>query len=370
MPSTPRLPRLAWVVIILLIAVGGWFAYVSTRPWRPRNEALLSPAGAIAALKGPATYCNGAARAFLQRERPSFVPEPARDHQGKFSLGMVQAVQDPRLFRELDRQSRFDEVWLLGDPSLFKPLLEHLLETRDFTLAYVDHTSLVFRRGGEAWTQAAIDALAARFTDPHEKAYVQSMVAIRLLLVRQTEPALKLLEAAQAASSRVADVQAGWSTYWMIKGRWDKALDAADRTLALDRNSGVGIACRAQALFATKRFSDAWNEAERLLAMRPDEPTTIFYHAKLAHEAHAYQSEIESLKKLIALGEQAGANVSGYRVYLAQSYACVNDADNAMDQVTLALLDTSLPREQRRFADELLSQVQRSLRAAGGMPPH
>jgi tetratricopeptide (TPR) repeat protein len=360
-PATrkPNAYFLGMVVLAVIAAIGlGWQWW--TRPWRPSSISALEPKLALAALRGPKTFFFGGARTWLAKEKPQLIPEAARDAGSTFSRGLNQAVQDPKLFREIDRQSRFDEVWLLGDPSSYKPLVEHFLETKDFTLSYVDHTSLVFRRGGEPWSQAQIDSLGAQFSDPRERAYVQALAAAKLAIVRQPEPALKLLEEAENASARVPEVWTGWSTYRMVKGQWDKALEAAEKALQLDGEFLPGIACRAQCYYGTKQFTAAWKDAERLVAAHPDDPAMLFYHAKLAHEANAFQSEIGSLTRLIALAEQAGANVSGYRIYLAQAYAATNDADNAMDQVTLALLDTTLPREQRKFADELLAQIQRA----------
>lgn len=342
-------------MLVLLTLAAGWAGWRWLRqPWRPSNPALTEPRLALAELRGPAVYANGPALAWLEREKPALLPKR------ELHPRLAQATQDARLFRELDREGRFDEVWLLGEPGNYRPLLDHLLETKDFTLCYVDHTSLLLRRGGEAWSEARVEQAARAFTDPRERAYAQAQVAVRLLAVRQAEPALKLLTAAEAAP-KVPEVWAGWATYRMAKGQWADALALAEKALALDPEFIPAIACRAQCYYATKRFHAAWSESTRLLAAQPDDPAMLFYHAKLAHEARAFEAEIASLRRLIALAEKAGANVSGYRVYLAQAYASANDADNAMDQVTLALLDTKLPREQRQFADELLQQIKRAM---------
>ena len=60
----------------------------------------------------------------------------------------MQAVENPKLFRQLDRQYRFDALLLIGDPSQYRQLLEHLLEANDWTLTYLDHAALIYKRGG------------------------------------------------------------------------------------------------------------------------------------------------------------------------------------------------------------------------------
>lgn len=344
------------LLLAVFAAMGGWTWKWTKQPWRPKSVNATEPRQALATLKGPVVYGNGAAFAWMQREKPALLPIK------KLQPKLAQATQDPQLFRQIDREQRIDEVWLMGEPSSYKPLLDHLLETKDFALSYLDHTSLVFRRSGEAWSETQLKQTMASFHDARERAYAQALAATKLIAVRQAEPGLKLLEAAQAASAAVPEVWAGWSTYRMSKGLWADALVAAEKALEINPDFIPAVACRAQCYYATKRFAKAWNEAERMLAANPDDPAMLFYHAKLAHEARAFQAEIASLTKLIALAEKAGASVSGYRVYLAQAYAATNDADNAMDQVTLALLDTSLPHEQRQFADELLGQIKQAIK--------
>src|SRR6185295_11722275 len=101
-------------------------------------------------------------------------------------------------FRELDRETRFAGIWLLGDPSWFKPLLEHLIETNDFTLSYVDHSSIVFGRAGGS-ESAAIDPIASAqaFNDPRERAYFLAHAGSRLALLRKGEEAARCLKAAE-----------------------------------------------------------------------------------------------------------------------------------------------------------------------------
>ena len=76
----------------------------------------------------------------------------------------MQAPQNPKLFRQLDRQHRFDTVLLLDDPSRYQRLLDHLLEPepdkRDFKLVYLDHWALVFKRGAaREWTPEDAEAV-------------------------------------------------------------------------------------------------------------------------------------------------------------------------------------------------------------------
>ena len=359
-------PRLFFLALFAVVAVGGvsWFLWKRTyRPWRPTSAELTTPKLALAHLPDQPIFFPAIARDWLLKEKPACIPPAAQDPQSAFSKRLNRGTQEPSVFRELDREVRFAGIWLLGDASWFKPLLEHLLETKDFSVSYVDHSSIIFIRGAETAATPPDPIAAARaFTDPRERAFFLASTASRLAFLRQGEAAARCLRAAEESSSAIPDVWAGWSTYRMTKGDWDNALTAADRALEIDPNFIPGLACKAQTLFAVKRFNEAYKLSERLVAFSPDDPSILFYHAKLSHEARAFDAEIEALQRLITLGEKAGINVSGYRIYLAQAFAHRGEGDEARNQLTIALLDTSLPREQRKRADELLTHIQEQMK--------
>jgi tetratricopeptide (TPR) repeat protein len=140
-----------------------------------------------------------------------------------------------------------------------------------------------------------------------------------------------------------------------------RSLPQIERLISI-QTSSRGSPARCRRSSPLKRFNEAYKLSERLVAFSPDDPSILFYHAKLAHEARAFDAEIEALQRLITLGEKAGINVSGYRIYLAQAFAHRGEGDEARNQLTIALLDTSLPREQRKRADELLTHIQEQMK--------
>lgn len=330
-----------------------------------KNSLLITPAFAVQELKKAkahggvkSLYWNASGLPWVLSEQIADLSPEDRQGTSPRMRAFSQAAQDPQVFRRLDREARFDTVWLLGDPSGFKPLLEHLLETNDFKLLWLDHTSLIFRRSATGGSNAdQLDSLRDQFATADEKAVFLAQSATKLLAMHEPERARRRLEEAEALDRRVAAVWSGWSTLELVRGDLTAALTAADRALSLDPNFLPAIACKTQVLFGMKRFSESWELSQRLLAQSPDDPGLLFYHAKLAHQAHAYDDEIRTLSRLIALAQPAGASVSGYRIYLGQAYAAKGEADPALDQLSLALLDTQLPREQRAFADQLFLQI-------------
>ena len=271
---------------------------------------------------------------------------------------MAQAVQDPKLFRQLDRQLRFDAVLLVGEPAQARPLIEHLLDTKDWVLTYLDHTSLLFKRGAaEAWRATALRPFEAQFPHAGERARFLALAATKLLAVRMPDEAKEVLIRAESLDSRAPEVWSGFAALHMARGEWVAALEKANQALKLDKDSLSALAVKTQTLYATRKFSEALPLSGQLIKRQPNDPALLFYHARIAHDARAYRTEIEALTKLIDLAERNDRPVSGYRIYLAQAYAADGQAEPAIAEFARVLSDPKLSKEQRRFAEETLAQV-------------
>jgi len=286
------------------------------------------------------------------------------DHDAKSdrSRGFAQAVQNPKLFRQLDRQYRFDALLLTGDPSEYKPLLDHLLDMKDWTLRYADHTSIVFRRDqGRAWELADFDAVRARFatSSAQDRAVALAQTAIRLLAVRYEAAGKALLDEAVLADAHEPSVANGLATYYLGRGEWREAWTQVERALSADSNFLPALATKTQLYYGMKRFNEAYELSSDLIARVPDDPNMLFYHAKIAHEAHAYKGEIKALEKLIARADAEGRAIGGYELYLGQAYVETGDAQRAVDAFMLALDDPDLPDDQRAFARDNIARIKK-----------
>ncbi len=348
-----------WLVglVVTALAVSAW-AFVFWKKQTPKVSAeLATPMLAIDALAGQTIYYNGATRPWLLSRRPELLSAEEKDDGSERTRALAQAVQSPPLFRQLDRRLRFDTLVLVGDPSEYRPLLDHLLEAKDWTLTYLDHTSLVFKRGTvRAWQPGDLAAIRKHFGKQEEPIFL-AQAATKILALRKSPEAKRLLDEAQALDAKAPDVWSALAVYRMNRGEWSQALTNVDRALALDPDFLPAIASKTQILFATRKFDDALTLSNRLLAAHPDDPRLLFYHAKIAHERHAYGEEIDALEKLIALAEEGRRPTSGYRIYLGQAYAARSEAQPAIAEFSLALADPDLSKEQRKFAEDLLAQI-------------
>jgi hypothetical protein len=355
---TPRRQLLTGLGILLL-AVIVW--NVRAR-WQRPDPLLATPALALETLQSTALYFNAAARPWLFAQRPDLLAAEDREEGSERARGLTQAVQNPKLFRQLDRQHHFDAVLLTGDPSQYKPLLDHLVGTKDWKLHYVDHTSVVFRRDRtKPWELADFAAVRTRLVkkSPQERATALAQAATKLLAAGQPEAGRQLLEEASQLAPRNPEVANGLAIHHLSRAEWREAAVQVERALAVDRNFLPALATKTQLLYGTKHFSEAYELSRQLIAALPEDPGLLFYHAKIAHEAHAYQAEIEVLEKLIARAELEDRPVGGYLLYLGQAHASTGDAERSVDSFMRALNDPDLPDDQRAFARESIVRIKK-----------
>ena len=326
--------------------------------WKKSAAQTATPALAMKALSGKSLYYNGPARPWLLAQRPDLMMADDRDEHSELSRGFAQAVENPKLFRLLDRKHRFDTLLLTGDPSQYRPLIEHLMEAKDWTLTYLDHTSLIYKRDAvREWQPADVDALASTFGNKRDRAAFFAQAAVRLLAIRRGAEAKACLDKARALDEGLPEVWNGIAVFRMNRGEWTPAMTSVNRALALDADFLPALATKTQILYSTKKFSAAYDLSRRLIEAYPKDPGLLFYHAKICHEAHAFTDEIRTMRRLVELADAAGWPASGYRLYLAQAYAKDGQAGPAVEEFNRILADADISKEQRSFAEDTLAQI-------------
>lgn len=352
--------RLPWLIAgALLLAAAGWWG----RGRFPAADPLLeSPALLLAGVQAKTLYFNGPAYEWLRSRRPELLAPEDRAGPTDRTRAFAQAVLAPTLFRQADRQQRFDALLFLGDPSQYRPLLEHLVETKDWSLSYVDHWGLVFRRaGGPAWKLADLEPVRARFAAAaaRDRAMFLAQTGMKLLAAREFTAARQVLEEAAQLDARLPEVWNGLAVWHLQRREYAEAFAEADRALALDPEHLPSLATKSLLLYGTRQFSEAYALSSQLIARLPEDPNLLFYHAKIAHEAHAYTAEVEALKKLIARAEDEDRPLSGYQLYLGQAYLALGDGPGAIDAFMRVLNDPDLPQDQRDFARANISRIKK-----------
>jgi len=329
-----------------------------------------SPALALERLEARGTkvvYFTGAAFAGLVAKPPGWLAVEDRNFASPRVRSMAQAALDPKLFRQLDRQERFEVLLLAGDPVRYRPLQEHLLRTRDWTLEWVDPWCLMYRRGRtEELTLETTREMAGRFVQQKGSMRAQSLAAMaeRLVGARRFEEALELIGLAKREDMGEPAVWTAEGSYRLARGEWVQAVAAADKALALKKRYAAAQAVKAQGLYFSKRYEEAYVLSRNLLEGSPEDPVMLFAHAKIAHEVRSIQEEIEVLRKLIGFAEREKRSTSSYRVYLGQALAMRGEGEEALRELDAALADPDLPPDQLDFARSARGRVELKVRPA------
>jgi tetratricopeptide (TPR) repeat protein len=304
-------------------------------------------------------YFNAAALPVLLKAPPTWLAPADREPGSEHVRSLAQAAMTTKLFRQLDRQEHFDALLLAGDPVQFKPLSDHLLKTGDWTLDWVDAWCSIYRHGSASLSREKIFEIARQWDSKpsSERASALALMVERLVAASRLEEAGEMIQQATTADGSVASVWTAEGWYRLARGEWTQAIAAADHALKLNSKSRVAQSVKAQGLYFSKQFEQAYLLSRNLLEDAPEDPLMLFTHAKIAHEVGAIQEEVGVLRKLIGIAERERRPVSWYRVYLGQALALTGDGPGALKEFDLAQADPELPEEQRDFVKSARARV-------------
>jgi tetratricopeptide (TPR) repeat protein len=374
-PSLLKSPlrRITTLGVLIAAAVAGVFwewQEIEARLF-PAAPSVATPRLACAEVQARSLYFNVLAFPWLEKLRPDLLTAEDRDAGSARSRAFAQATQNPKLFRQLDRQYHFDTLLLVGEPSNYRRLLDHLLEPepekRDFRLVYLDHWAFIFKRGAaREWVPADADAVRQRLgkARARDQATFLAMAAGKMLAVRQVDAAKRWLDEAGTLDSRSIDVLAGLAGYQISIGRWVEAETYADKALKKNPDFVPALAAKIVAMRATRHHIDAFKYSERLNSLLPEDPVRLWQHAQLAHEAKQNTVEIKALTRLIALAREEGRPSAEYEFFLGEAHAheALDNAEHAplaLEHLRLAVADPLLPAEKRKFAEERIAIIRK-----------
>lgn len=373
---TPSMPprfspkHIRWTIRLIaasLLILCGWLGWKHwLKPWLfPPSPLIITPQVALGNLEAKTLYFNGPAYPWLKKFRPELLTDTTEDRVRTFSQG----TQNPKLFRQLDRQVRFDTILLLDDPSNYQRLLDHLLEPelaqRDFRVVYLDHWGIVFKRGAaREWEPSDAESLKQKFAGltSEDRATFLAKTAERMLAVRKLEPAKKWLDEAMELDSSSLDALNGMASYYVAQGKWVEAESYADKALEKNENSIAALQAKVVTLRATNHKNDAYKLSGKLNALLPESPVRLWQHAQLAHEAEHYPEEITDLTRLIEMAKAEERPTGQYEFYLGEAHVFEARKDDshaaiAAEHLKKALADPGLSKEERRFAEERLKTI-------------
>lgn len=279
--------------------------------------------------------------------------------EGRHDTEYILAAGDPTRWRALDRRDRFGSVALIGHPAEYRPLLDHLLESTDWRIGYLDNHGVVFVRDpGMRWTPPSAADWEREFPDAVERAVFLSQWALKLAAVKRHAEARRALRDAVELAPDRPEVLARFAGFEAERGRWGDALKLCEQALVLRPDYPPALQVKIQALLELRRPDAAWAEARRLAAAAPGDPYALFLFAKSANAARAFASEADALERLLALSRRRGLPDISYRLYLGQAYARQGLAAAAAEQFRAVLDSGALGGEQERQVREMLETIE------------
>ena len=355
----------------LLVLTCGWQVWKRwVSPWLfPPNPLVITPSLVLQGLTSKVLFFSNEARPWLMKLRPDLLAEDDREPDSNRSRAIRQANVNPKLFRQVDRQVRFDTVLLLGDPSGFQRLLDHFIDPeetkRDFQLVYLDHWSYVFKRGEvKPWSVADAEALRPKIAgaSASDRASFLAKTAAKMFAIREFGAAQTWMEEALALDGGSVDALAGMANFQVKFGKWKEAESFADQALEKDPNCVDAIAAKMMTQRATKHFLDAFRTSKRLNSLIPEDPVRLFQHSEIAREARLRAEQVAALKRLIELAEKEGRPTGAYEFYLGDAHIFISSEDAthvplAAEHFRRALADPTLSPEHRRFAEERMATI-------------
>ena len=355
----------------LFLAVGGGFGlWRVTRPAVQMSPELSTPVLVMERIspenQSKPLYFNFAAVPWLKEHWQKWggafgSPLPLIEET---ALQFEAAAASPEAWRILDRKWRFGAVLLAGDPASFRPLLEHLRQSPDWTLTQLGPYSLLFERSpAQAWKTTDIEPVLAAFQthSPEEQRTARIQIAHRLVFLEEMDAARKLLEEVLKVNAKSAPAWAELASLDGMLGQWTKALQQSKKALACDPANRLARYVIINADYALGRFDDALNVSRGLYGVASGEPDILFLHARVTHAAHAYQEEVEVLQRIIGLLQGRSQPVGVWQVFLGQAFASTGAGELAAEQFRLALQDETLKEGDRAFAEKALERIEASV---------
>ena len=293
------------------------------------SKALFLPPGCLALLK--------------DKQSSVRIPSPAQS---------AEAISNPSSFHALNREYRFDRVFLLPGP-ICSPLRDRLLDSPVWVLSRVRPEGYLFTVAGST-TWHAPDAAEAASLVPDADARSLWLIgtAENLIAIGHLEEATSLLNLATCSKKHEALRLAALSSVEAACGHWNKALDIAGQSLRIDRHNRTATMILIRGQAETGHSEEALSKARDFVQTSPD-AESLFLLARAANEAGDHTEEINALRRLVVTAKEQHQPAGASLLYLGQALARDGQRGEALRALEEAEKAPELTEEQKRLIREL-----------------
>jgi tetratricopeptide (TPR) repeat protein len=340
------------IVLVLATCIPPLWETIRRRNDRVSYLGLVLPvelANQVRALDQAKTFANPSALAHLLLLAPS---SPA-------SVSMADSIRfsaNPERWREGLRQAKWNVVLLSGPLGEYRPLLEHLMTSPDWHLAAVSNHGFLFLYGSGPEARSLDETF--RCATDYDTAVYLAQISANYDAIRRTRDARASLERALALAPNDTTVLLHAAKFAAARKRWQDAINYSGRALSENPNLTHAKLVQALALLETGEAGRAQQLVDQVLRQFPYDPYTLFLSARICRSLNDYAAEAETLEKLIAISQKAGASTANYRIYLGQAYARQSLLEPALQNYRAALDSGQLDAKQAEEVQHAMESIE------------
>jgi tetratricopeptide (TPR) repeat protein len=279
----------------------------------------------------------------LPKETPVRHPSPSQS---------AEALSNPSSFHSLNREYRFDRVYL-PPGQLCAPLRDHLLESSVWVLSEVSPEGYLFSpAGARVWHPPDSTAITLAIPDPGKRSLWLIGAAENLIAIGHHDEAASLLNLASCSKQHESERLATLASLEASYGHWNKVLNLAGQSLRMNGRNRTATIIMIRALIETEHPGEAFSKARDFAESSPD-PESIFLLARAANASGDHAEEINALRRLVLTAKEKHQPAGASLLYLGQALARDGQRGEALRVLEEGEKAPELSDDQKKLIKEL-----------------
>lgn len=280
-----------------------------------------------------------------------------RNEDSPLGKPLQECLRSPLAWRTEHRKSPFAAVVLTYPFDTSRPLFDLLSASKDWTPATIDAHGVLFKRTTSTQEPTSKESAAPHFASPREQALWLARNALVLDAAGRHAQSLTFMDKALSLQPQNPPVLALAASLSAAHGKWHRAKSEAESALAADASSVPARYVLALACMKTGALDQALSESSTLVALAPNDTSSLLLRARIAEAAKDHATEAASLERLLAVAKKQNQPTDGIHILLGQAWARAGFPNQALENHRAAL-DGDLSPDQRRLVEEAIEVIE------------
>jgi tetratricopeptide (TPR) repeat protein len=348
-------------VLSMCVVVVGTSVFFAIRDWQKARlpMRLTVPSELFLRLPDDGTIFANRAAIFWA---PLFAPGRVDDFIA------MEGLADPEEWRTAAREAGVGAAVFAGAVSTYRPILEHLMASRDWRLADISNAGFVMLRDGSP-NIIGPDVRRWNLGGDTETALYLAQISDKLSAINRLSDARAALDRARNLARDQPEVQLAVARFAMRFEKWGDVRDAARAARRHGAPIAVGGILEAKAEIEIGDLTAARDLLEGIIRVEPSNTQALLMLASVCKAQRDFISEAAVMESLVREARGQGMPEAGYLAYLGQAYAQAGRAVKAAESYRQALASGGLNPEQTQVVKESLAIIEsRSIEARRTTP--